>query len=174
MMRDAMDSRSFVAEVAGDYPRLVRSVALFCGDVEEAEDAVQEALARLWERRDRGEVVESPVGWVAIVATNETRSAARRRARHRRHLSLVGPEEGPDEMGRVDETTAVRAAVLRLPRRQREVVVLHYYLDHSVHEMSALLGITEGAVKNALHNARSSLSRELQLTDVGGAIDVNS
>jgi RNA polymerase sigma-70 factor (ECF subfamily) len=169
-----MDARSLVAEVAGDYPRLVRSVALFCGDVDEAEDAVQEALARLWERRDRGETIQSPIGWVAIVATNQTRSVARRRARHRRHLALVGPTVGPDQMGRVEDAEVVRAAVLGLPRRQREVVVLHYYLDHSVAEISALLGITDGAVKNALHNARSTLARELQLTDVGDAIDVRS
>lgn len=169
-----MDARSFAAEVAGDYPRLVRSVALFCGDVDEAEDAVQEAMARLWERRERGEVIQSPVGWIAVVATNQTRSVARREARRKRHLSMVRFAPAVDEMGRVDDVDAVRAAVLRLPRRQREVVILHYYLDHSIREASDLLGLSEGAVKNALHNARQHLARELRLTDVGEVIDVNS
>jgi RNA polymerase sigma factor (sigma-70 family) len=171
---DAMDARSLIAEVVDDYPRLVRSVALFCGDVDEAEDAVQEALARLWERRERGESIQSPLGWVAMVATNQTRSVARRAARRRRHLSLVRPEIAVDDTRRVAEIDAVRTAVLRLPRRQREVVVLHYYLDHSVREMSDLLHLSEGAVKNALHNARSSLARELRLPDVGDEIDVHS
>jgi RNA polymerase sigma-70 factor (ECF subfamily) len=169
-----MDAEAFAAEVAGDYPRLVRSVALFCGDVEEAEDAVQEALARLWERQERGEQISSPVGWVAVVATNQTRSVARRESRRKRHLAVVQSEPHADHGARLADVLAVRAAVLRLPRRQREVVVLYYFLDHPVREVADLLGLSEGATKNALHNARQNLARELRLTDVGEAIDVNS
>jgi RNA polymerase sigma-70 factor, ECF subfamily len=168
-----MDAERFAAEVAGDYPRLVRSVALFCGDRDVAEDAVQEALVRLWERRERGEQISSPLGWVAVVATNQTRSVARRRARQNRHLRVVTAEPEVDLIGRADDRQAVRAAVLRLPRRQREVVVLHYYLDQPVRAIADLLNLSEGATKNALHNARQTLARELRVDDRGETIDVS-
>jgi DNA-directed RNA polymerase specialized sigma24 family protein len=76
----------FTELIARDYPRLVRALALSCGNRQVAEDAVQEALVRAWERVDRGEEIRSMVGWVAVVAMNETRTLFRRSATERRAL----------------------------------------------------------------------------------------
>jgi RNA polymerase sigma-70 factor (ECF subfamily) len=160
-----MDAHAFAAEVAVEYPKLVRSVALFCGDRHVAEDAVQEAMARAWERLDRGEVIDSLAGWVVVVASNQTRSVARREARRLKHLLTRAPAEVPDSAPGVAETDAVRAAIRRLPNRQREVVVLHYYLDLPIQEIAGLLHLSDGAVKNALHNARTRLADALGTPD---------
>jgi RNA polymerase sigma factor (sigma-70 family) len=167
-----MDATSFANQVREDYPRMVRSVALYCGDRAVAEDAVQEALARAWERTSRGEVIASLPGWVAVVATNQTRSVARRAARRARQIAEATPAPARDAICDVGESDVVRRAVLLLPRRQREVVVLHYYLDHSVREVADLLNLSEGAVKNALHNARKHLADMLGAHDAEEQIDV--
>ena len=52
-----------------------------------------------------------------------------------------------------------------LPRRQREVVVLHYYLGYEVRLIAGLLDVSEGNVKNALHRARASLARALNVEE---------
>jgi RNA polymerase sigma-70 factor (ECF subfamily) len=167
-----MDAASFVSQVKTDYPRMVRSVTLYCGDRAVAEDAVQEALARAWERTSRGEVISSLPGWVAVVATNQTRSVARREARRASRAADLAPAATRDEMAQVGESDAVRRAVLLLPRRQREVIVLHYYLDRPIREVADLLRLSEGAVKNALHNARKHLADTLGAHEAEEQIDV--
>src|SRR4029077_14477979 len=81
---DETELRQFLRE---DYPRLVGAVALVTGDLATAEDAVQEAIARAWERTERGQPIAALDRWVAAVAMNLSRSRLRhlrveRRARH--------------------------------------------------------------------------------------------
>jgi RNA polymerase sigma-70 factor (ECF subfamily) len=138
------------------YPRLVGALSLMCGSRAAAEDAVQEALARAWERDERGHRIESLEAWVTKVATNRARSRWRRLRVERRHASdRVTPSEPSGEL--VD----LRRALERLPRRQREVTVLRYYLDLDVLEIAGTLGVSEGTVKTSLHRARTALARAL-------------
>jgi len=140
------------------YPRLVAAVALVCGSRPAAEDAVQEALLRAWERSEKGEEIESLNAWVTTVSLNLARSGLRRlrterRARGRLQASAVG-ETGGD---RVD----VERALLALPRRQREAVVLRYYVQLDTREVGRALGINEGTVKSTLSRARAALADRL-------------
>ncbi|TMK96344.1 MAG: SigE family RNA polymerase sigma factor, partial [Actinobacteria bacterium] len=66
-----MDEQTIRGFLATDYPRLVAAVSLACGSRAAAEDAVQEALARAWER---GEHIEALRAWVMKVAINLVRS----------------------------------------------------------------------------------------------------
>src|SRR5204863_7296044 len=79
-----LDEQAIRSFLATDYPRLVAGVALMCGSRAAAEDAVQEALARAWERTERGERIESLRAWVTKVAINLVRSGFRRRMAERR------------------------------------------------------------------------------------------
>ncbi|HET7928766.1 MAG TPA: sigma factor, partial [Actinomycetota bacterium] len=86
------------------YPRLVAAVALTSGSRPAAEDAVQEALLRAWERSEKGEEIDSLEGWVTAVALNLARSGLRRiraerRARARMHAPALGE---PPTVDRVD------------------------------------------------------------------------
>lgn len=152
-----------------DYPRLVRALALSCGDRQVAEDAVQEALVRAWERLDRGDEIRSLVGWIAVVAMNETRTVFRRSATERRAVARLEAQLATRPgIGAADASTdaaPVRLAILGLPPRQREVVVLHHLLDIGVDDTAALLGVTPGAVKNALFNGRRQLLDRLGVAD---------
>jgi RNA polymerase sigma factor (sigma-70 family) len=150
--------------VHGHYPRLVGALALMCGSRATAEDAVQEALARAWERSLRGEHVDELAAWVTTVAMNLTRSSLRR-LRTERHwrASLATPP--PDSAGRAEIRVDVRRALAALPRRQREATVLRYYLGLDVAEIAHVMHSPEGTIKSLLARARASMAGALNLED---------
>lgn len=149
--------------VDGEYRQVVATVALVCGSVATAEDSVQEALARAWERTARGEEIERLPAWITTVALNLARSQMRRWRSERRARTRLGAlrPEIHDVTGASGEAYAVRQALLALPRRQREVTALRYYLGLDVREIAEQLGIAEGTVKAMLFRARQSLARTL-------------
>jgi RNA polymerase sigma-70 factor, ECF subfamily len=141
------------------YPKLVAAVTLVVGSRAAAEDAVQEALARAWEGSGRGIEIASLPAWVTAVSLNVGRSWIRRMAAERRARSRLG-RPAPDVRGAEEQVDVTRALAL-LPRRQREVTVLRYYLGMDVREIAGVLGITEGTAKTSLSRARAALSRAL-------------
>jgi RNA polymerase sigma factor (sigma-70 family) len=93
------------------------------------------------------------------VAMNLVRSRWRRILAERRARARMDPprREPPDAEAALD----LRRALAGLSSRQREVVVLRYYLGHDLGEVARLLGVSEGTVKTTLHRARRSLARTL-------------
>jgi len=152
------------------YPRLVAAVALVCGSRPAAEDAVQEALLKGWERSKRGEEIESLNAWVTTVALNQARSGLRRVMAERRARSRLGHETvvGTPTGDRID----VERALSTLPRRQRETLVLRYYLQLDTREVAAALGVNEGTVKSTLFRARAALADMLNIKDTEEANDL--
>lgn len=139
-----------------DHGRVVRAVAVACGDRQRAEDAVQDALVDVWTKERR---VEDLAGWVTTAALNRARSRWRTAAAERRAFDRLAARAKdaphPESITEVDERIA--AALKRLPRAQREVVALHYLLDMAVADVATQLDIAEGTVKSHLHRARNTL-----------------
>ncbi|HET6951167.1 MAG TPA: sigma-70 family RNA polymerase sigma factor [Acidimicrobiales bacterium] len=138
--------------IAGPYASFLRILTLTTGSRAAAEDAVHESLARACERGD----IKDLNRWVLTVALNVGRSRWRK-VRHETPLT-DSAEPGVDAHPLdVDLLRALR----RLPRRQREVTVLHYLVDLPITEVAAIVGLSEGGVKNALFRARRSLAAAL-------------
>jgi RNA polymerase sigma-70 factor (sigma-E family) len=144
-----------------DLYRLAYRVAYrILGDQGDAEDVAQETLARAMVRWSRLE--DRPGGWVTRVASN----LAIDRYRYRRRRA-VGPMTGP--VGLVDPHLGERGdlvvALRRLPRRQREAVVLRYLGDLSEAQVALEMGCSIGAVKS--HGARglAALRRHLSVAE---------
>jgi RNA polymerase sigma factor (sigma-70 family) len=165
--REGGDVERFVDE---DFDGLVaRMERRFHGGVS-AEDAVQEALIRAWQRSASGEQIRSWNGWVAAVANNLARSERRRReaeARAMARYTTLAPvqssaDDWPPELQHLGP---VAEAVDGLPLRQSQVVVLHYYGDLRLREIAVLLGVSEGTVKRSLHRARVTLRTRLRAQD---------
>ena len=157
LIEDA-DFREFLA---ADYARLVAAVALVTGSRPAAEDAVQEALVRAWERTMKGEAIDSLGSWVATVALNVSRSGVRRKMVERRARQRLGTPAAMAPDRSHGDVVDVERAVASLPRRQREVVVLRYLLDLNTAETATTLRINEGTVKSELSRARATLARRL-------------
>jgi RNA polymerase sigma-70 factor (sigma-E family) len=147
--------RSFELAFADLYRLAYRVGYRILGDRTEAEDIAQETLARATLRWTR--LHERPEGWVSRVASNLAIDRYRHRRREPRFAS------GP--VGIVDDRTVERsdlvAALRRLPRRQREVVVLRYLADFSEADVAAALGCSVGTVKTHGSRGLSALRRHL-------------
>jgi RNA polymerase sigma-70 factor (ECF subfamily) len=153
----AVDARNeLVAELfRSQYPRLVGLARILTDD--EASDVVQEAFIRLcasWHRlRDH----ERAGSYLRVSVLNVSRGVLRRRRRERR---LVHDRPGVCE--HVVADPAMVSAIRRLPARQRDCVLLRFYLDLSAHDVATTLGVSAGTVKNHLHRALSTLASVLE------------
>jgi RNA polymerase sigma factor (sigma-70 family) len=154
--------------VGGEYRQVVATVELVCGSLPTAEDAVQEALARAWEHEARGKDIRSLGAWVTTVALNLARSQMRRWRCERRARDRLLPLQRavPDAPAASGEAHAVREALRQLPRRQREVTALRYYLGLDVAEIAERLDISTGTVKSLLFRARRALAAALGEDDL--------
>ena len=129
---------------------------------------MQEALLRAWERSEKGQEIESLEAWVRTVALNLSRSGLRRmRSERRVRARLHAPGVEEPSADRVD----VERALSSLPRRQREAVVLRYYLQLDTREVASTLGVEEGTVKSTLFRARAALASALGVEQDEGAND---
>jgi RNA polymerase sigma-70 factor, ECF subfamily len=144
-----------------DYARVVAGLTLLGGGRAAAEDAVQEALARAWERSQRGEVISSLPAWVTVVAMNLQRSRLRRLAVELRARSRLWERSQPAALESSDERIDVERALRTVPRRQRLALILRYGLDLPLREVAAGLGIKEDAAKALLYRARRSVASSM-------------
>jgi RNA polymerase sigma factor (sigma-70 family) len=156
-----------------EYPRLVGVLSLYCRDGHVAEELAQDALVKVigdWRRvRELG----SPSAWTYRVAINLANSYLRRRLAERRatrRLSAraAAPPYEPD----TPTAIAVRAALATLPRRERAVIILRFFADLPVREVSELLGYPEGTVKTLTARALASL-RTTELAEFTEVTDAN-
>ena len=154
------------------HPRLVGSLRLYLGDVESARELAQDALVRVIERWPQVSAMDHPQAWTYRVAFNLARSRLRRtmaEARARRRSDVPPASSwGVD----VADVLAVRAAVHRLPPRQRQAIVLRFYSDLTVDQIGEAMGCRPGTVKAHLHQALAALrTAGLATTDDVAAVD---
>jgi RNA polymerase sigma-70 factor (sigma-E family) len=135
--------------VAGRSPALLRTAWMLTGDAQLAEDLLQTALARTWPHWSRIEAGH-PEAYVRRVMVRTYGSWWRRAWRG--ETPVAEPPEpstqAADAYRAVDDRAALAAALARLPRRQRQVVVLRYYDDLSERDVAAMLGCSAGTVKS--------------------------
>lgn len=141
------------------YAQTVRLAGLLVGNFQAGEDIAEDAFARLFER---WRSIEDPSAYLHRVVVNLARSHLRRASVMRRHPPQPAPHAvGADEMADLGTARPVRTALARLPRRQREAVVLRYYWGLGDAEVAGAMGLSTGAVKSHLHRAMGTLSEAL-------------
>lgn len=142
------------------YARLVRSLALVCGDGELAADAVQEAFVRAHVRWRTLRHYDDPVGWVRRVALNLLHDDHRRTTRKRRAIARLAAE--PSQWAADPEPDGLADLLAELPRQQRIAVAFYYVDGLSVAEVAAAMELADGSVKSHLHDARRRLRAVLE------------
>jgi RNA polymerase sigma-70 factor (sigma-E family) len=140
-------SESFGAFAVAALPALLRFGHVLTGNPQEAEDLVQEALAKTMRRWHRASP-DDPVAYVRKVMLN-THLTRWRRWGARVQLGDV-PEAAADdaELERSQDRDALRRAMAALPRRQRAVLVLRYLEDLPDHVIADLLGCQPATVRS--------------------------
>ncbi|WP_405916569.1 SigE family RNA polymerase sigma factor [Streptomyces sp. NBC_00728] len=154
-----MTEEEFDAFYATAFPRLTGQLYAFTGDHGEAQDVVQEAFVRAWDRRREFLADGAPEAWIRTVAT---RLAVSRWRRARRWLELVRHTPPSDHApGPGPERTALITALRTLPEAQRMAIVLHHLYDLSVEQVASETGAPVGTVKARLSRGRTALARVL-------------
>ena len=140
----------------GEAEGLRRMCALVLLDAEEAHDVTQEVMVRAWGRWEKIRE-ENPGAWCRVVALNLCRSRWRRVSRDQRLQGRLAAEREPAVLAPI-ETSMLHSVLVSLSPRQREVVVLHYWIDRTVAESARLMGIHTGSAKRHLARAHARLA----------------
>jgi len=144
--------------------RLIRMAVLLVGDQPSAEDVVQDAFLGLHRGVSRLRDPANAVAYLRASVLNGCRSVLR--SRKRAWSSRAAMHEPPvwsaesAAMAGEDRREALRAVAL-LPRRQREVLVLRYFLNLTDREIATALGVSRGTVASTASRALAALARDL-------------
>jgi RNA polymerase sigma-70 factor (sigma-E family) len=143
---------------------LVKLAVLMVGDQPAAEDVVQDAFLGLYRRwpalQDQGKALS----YVRASVVNGCRMIHRGRYRRGRvPLEDPGHAESAESTAMLGEAhREVLGALRRLPARQREAVVLRYYLDMTEDQAAQAMGVSRGTVKSATSRGIAALARMLE------------
>ena len=161
------DRDAAIAELfAAHHARLVGLARLLVDDLPSAEDVVQDAFAGLVRRwpwlRDK----DRAFGYLQSAVVNGARSNLRRRRTEgrARPATVLAARSAEADAVDSDERRRVFAALSDLPTRQRQVLVLRYYLDQPEAEIAATLSISPGSVKQHASRGLAALARHLEAT----------
>jgi RNA polymerase sigma-70 factor (sigma-E family) len=148
---------------AESYARLVGVLTVVTGSRVDAEEVVQEAFARLIPRWDTVRRYDDPEAWVRQVAFRLSVSRWRRARTAAAAALLRRPVEHAPPPG--EAVLLVTSVLAALPLTQRQVLVLHHGLGHSVEEIARELGVAPGTVKSRLARGRAAAARHGGIDD---------
>ena len=153
----ATSTRDFEDLVHAESAHLFGALCLLAGDRFEAEDVMQEAFLKVWERWDRVADMEDSTGYLYRTALNLYRKRMRRASlATRRAIHLAPRGEG---LADVETRDAVVQALATLTPRQRQSVVLVDLLDYSSEDAGRLMGIRAATVRVLVSKGRAALKR---------------
>jgi len=158
------ETEAFPAFYREHQTGLVRLAMMLVGDEATAEDVVQDVFVRLHRStpslRDEGKLL----AYVRASVLNGCRSVLRRRKLMRRHAERYEPPAWSAESQAMlgEDHREVMRALHRLPRRQREVLVLRFYADLPDEEIATTLKIRPSTVRSTMSRALGALERELE------------
>jgi RNA polymerase sigma-70 factor (sigma-E family) len=145
---------------------LIRIAAVMLGSRAGAEDVVQDAFCGLYRRWHQLADPDNALPYVRSAVMNRCRSELRRQARLQRRadqnhrlLEVESPEQAAI-LG--EEHQDVLAALRRLPDRQRESLILRYFMDLPAPEIATAMGVSQGTVKSTTSRALAALARQLK------------
>jgi len=154
-----------VEELFAQHRQPLTRLAVLLG-ADDAEDVVSEAFYDLYRRWRRLRSPDAAAAYLRSVVVNRTRMRLRHLQVVRRHLQRRtedAPARSSEAMALLrDDQRAVVTALARLPDRQREALVLRYWLELRESEIAGAMGISAGAVKTHVSRGMAALSRAME------------
>jgi RNA polymerase sigma-70 factor (ECF subfamily) len=151
----------FEAFYEAQEQRLYGTLCLMTGDRGEAEEVMQEAFLRVWERWDRVRLLDDPAGYLYRTAFNVFRNRVRRLVRAAKRRAYRDPHVDPFD--RVIDREDLLAAMRRLSPRQRAALVVLDLMDISSEEGGRLLGVRPATVRSLASQARQAVRKSLEV-----------
>lgn len=157
------DTPECFEQMVSEYQaQLRRLCCVLLKDAHLAEDAVQETFLKAYRSKDQFRKESSERTWLTRIAVNTCRDMMK--SRWFRHIDRsVKIDDLPEPAAPSDpEDTGLYETVLRLPVKQREVVLLYFYQDMTMQEVSDILQISVSNVSRRLESARKALRKQLE------------
>jgi RNA polymerase sigma-70 factor, ECF subfamily len=151
----AKGARGFEEFFGSEHARLFGALCLVTGDRHEAEEIMQDAFLRLWERWDRVSALDDLSSYLFRTAMNVFRNRYRRAALGVRKTLSLTPSE--DAFATVEDRDVVVRALRGLTPDQRAAVVLTGYAGLTSEEAGKVLGMRAGTVRTLATRARASM-----------------
>ena len=142
---------------------LLRSAYLLTGNLADAEDLVQSALAKTYQAWDRIEDRKALDGYVRRAMVNTHISWWRRRRVDEYPTDEIPDQPAADTSGNSELHDTLQRAIDRLPQRMRAAVVLRYFEDMTEAEVADVLGVSQGTVKSTVSRAVAKLRTDADL-----------
>ncbi len=163
VVRADVQDADFRDYVASRGRALLRSAYLLTGNLADAEDLVQSALAKTFQAWDRIVDRSAIDGYVRRAMVNTHISWWRRRRIDEYPTDEVPDQPVADHSGRSDLHDSLQRAIDRLPQRMRAAVVLRYFEDMTEAEIADVLGVSQGTVKSTVSRAVAKLRCDAEL-----------
>ena len=128
-------------------------------DVEDARDAAQDAFATVWHRLPQLRNPNAFTPWLKSIVASECSRRRRKRLHPAGRMTPAVPVESDNRQ--LDYESVIAAALERLPVRERDVIVLYYFLGHTLPQIAQRLRLKPGTVGKRLHSARLRIRRGL-------------
>ena len=154
------DFREFVSSKGRS---LLRSAYLLTGNLADAEDLVQSALAKTYQAWDRIQDRNALDGYVRRAMVNTHISWWRRRRVDEYPTDEIPDQPAADALGTSELHDTLQRAIDRLPQRMRAAVLLRYFEDMTEAEVADVLGVSQGTVKSTVSRAVAKLRTDSDL-----------
>jgi len=168
------DPEAFCALIGTSFDRLFRQAYSLCHDASTADDLVQQTLIEAWRCLPRYQNRCRLSTWLYAILLHRFHNLLRARRSRPIPLSWLNPNQAEGATRRHEQATtnlpppdvsllrqercdAIRQAVLKLPRKHREIVLLRFMEEASLREIAAALGCSIGTVKSRLHHGLAKL-----------------
>jgi RNA polymerase sigma-70 factor, ECF subfamily len=158
------DRDAFTALVSASIDRLFAAATLILRDRPTAEDAVQEALTRVWRDLPKLRDANRFDPWMHRILMRACYDQARARNRRRAEFTLLPANEPTvnDQSGAIADRDALGRGFRRLSVEHRAALVLRHYSGLSVPDMATAMSVPLGTAKSRLHHAERALRAALE------------
>jgi len=156
-------ARTFEAFYEAEARTLFRRLWLVTGNRAEAEELMQDAFLKVWERWDRVGGMDDPLGYLYRTAMNLFRKRYRRAMLAVRRTVGLAPSN--DEFSDADDRQVVRHVLATLPPRQRAALVLTEMLGFTSKEAGDALGVTDATIRSLTRHGRDAFRRVMEVED---------
>jgi RNA polymerase sigma factor (sigma-70 family) len=160
---EAANALSFELFFEAERRRLFRAIYLMTGSVQEAEEIVQDAFLRIWERWDHVQEMTNPAGYLYRAAMNLSRSRFRRVVRAARIPPSAERDIDPFEAA--DARDAVVRALAGLAPRQRQALVLTALVDLSADDAADMMRVKASTVRSLAAQAHDAVRNAMEDPD---------
>lgn len=164
-----MELNEFINTVTAVRSQMVQQAQTYLKDTDDAEDVVQEALAKLWQMRQRIDDAEKMVHLASVIVKNTSLNAIRNRKETHpippcEGRSMLASSDSPQRQLELKETRErLQQAITQLPDKQRAVMRMRNVEQLSYTEIAQVLGTTESSVRAMICKARTTLMRHLSV-----------